>query len=238
MAILLSACRVKVWHLDLLTILYTSLSLALPPTLTSGSQSLWSSPLCACLQGKDINFCPSVSGPAEDCDPIIAATLYCQRRGYDRATGFMGPVPATSTVAMQLMLDGEPRPVWNTTGGVMERCEAKDGKTCDALSMVYCIREKMFVDPKVDGKPLDWCDITKDGEKECGREAARTFCVRNGFSHGAWSWNGPGVTVDADGATAKLDNVSLDASDPSGSGKVCDSKQGECPTFYSINCEK
>lgn len=191
-----------------------------------------------CLQGESINFCPSVSGPAQDCDPIIAATLYCQRSGYDRATGFMGPVPAASTVAMQLMLDGKPRPVWNTTEGVMERCEATDGKTCSALSMVYCIREKMSVNPQVEGKPLDWCANTADGKKECGREAARAFCVRNSFSHGAWSWNGPAGTVDADGAAAKLDTVSLDSSNLNGPGKVCDSKQEECQTFHSINCEK
>lgn len=119
----------------------------------------------------------------------------------------------------------------------MERCEAKDGQTCSALAMVYCIHEKMFVSPQVDGKPLDWC-ATTDGKIECGREAARAYCVRNGFSHGAWAWNGPARTADANGAAAKLETVSLDASNWSSPGKVCDSKQEECQTFYSINCEK
>jgi hypothetical protein len=107
--------------------------------------------------------------------------------------------------------------------------------------MVYCIREKMFVNPTADGKPLDWCAVTKDGKKECGKEAATAFCVRNGFSHGAWTWNGPAATeaTDAKGYRnlAKLDTVSLDASNWSGPGKVCNSKQEECKTFYSINCE-
>jgi hypothetical protein len=193
------------------------------------------------LQGSDINFCPSISGSPKDCDPIVAATLYCQRSGYDRAIDFIGPVPSNSTVAMQLVMDGKPRPVWNTTGGTMERCEAKDGKTCSALAMVYCIRDMLFVNPRVDGKPLDWC-ATTNGKKECGREAARAFCVRNGFSHGAWTWNGPADTqeVDAQGyrRPAKLDTVAVDESNSKGPGKVCNSKQEECKTFYSINCEK
>ena len=192
-------------------------------------------------QGVDINFCPSTSGDPKDCDPIVAANLYCQRSGYDRATYFLGPIPANSTVAMRLTVAGKPRPVWNTTEGVMERCEAKGGKTCSAFRMVYCIREKMFVNPTVDGKPLDWCAITKDGKKECGKEAASAFCVRNGFSHGAWAWNGPAATETtyAEGYPKpyKVDTVSLDASDSKSPGKVCNSKQEECKTFSSINCE-
>jgi len=184
--------------------------------------------------GVPINFCPSVSRPAKFCDPIVAASLYCQRAGYDRATHFEGPVPAKSTVAMQLMLNGEPRPLWNTTGGTMERCEATSGKTCSTFKMIYCIHDKMFVRPTVDGKPLDWC-ATKDGKQECGREAADAFCVRNGFSHGAWSFNGPAVSTDSNGA--KQDTVALDANKWTAPGKVCDSKKGGCTTFYSINCE-
>lgn len=186
------------------------------------------------LQGVPINFCPSVSRPAKFCDPIYAASLYCQRAGYDRATHYTGPVPANSTVAMQLMMNGEPRPVWNTTGGVMERCEAKNGKTCSTFGMIYCIHDKMFVSPMVDGKALDWC-ATRDGKTECGKAAADAFCERNGFSHGAWSFKGPTGSLDSKGN--KQDTVSIDARKRDAPGKVCNSKQGDCQTFVSINCE-
>jgi hypothetical protein len=145
---------------------------------------------------------------------------------------------------MQLMLDGKPRPVWNTTGGVMERCEAEDGKTCSALGMVECIDDKMYTNPQVDGKPLDWCTTTADGTKSCGGGVAWDFCARMGALHGTWAWNGPAdaFAVDAKGVRTELDTVSLDLKDFKGpAGKIpvkvaCNGKQGECKTFYSINC--
>lgn len=111
----------------------------------------------------------------------------------------------------------------------MERCEAKDGKTCSALGMVDCLRDKMYTSPKVDGKPLDWCTTTANGATECGRKVAWWFCARNGALHGTWAWNGP--------TDAELGTVSLDPIDFKGPVKTaCDGKQGECKTFFSINC--
>lgn len=124
----------------------------------------------------------------------------------------------------------------------MERCEAKNGKTCSTFRTINCIHDKMFIRPKVDGKSLDWCATTKDGKQDCGKAAANAFCIRNGFSHGAWSFNGPFESKVFEGsAYVGQDTVALDADDgyaPASKLKVCDSKKGDCTTFISINCEK
>lgn len=189
------------------------------------------------MQGVPIDFCPSLSSKPEECG-IPAATLYCQRAGYDRATYFEGPVSANETVAMQLMMDGEPRPVWNTTGGQMKKCQATAGRNCSTFFMVYCIHDKMFENPTVNGTALDWC-ATVDGTKDCGRAAADLFCVCNGFSHGAWAFSGPMTSIDPKGRGQ--DTISLNSqaqlSSGDGTSKVCSSKPNSCNTFVSISCE-
>jgi hypothetical protein len=102
-------------------------------------------------------------------------------------------------------------------------CEASNGKNCLTFVAVNCIREKLFLDPRVEGKVLDWC---LEGDTKCGREAANDFCIKQGFSHGSWSYGGPYFTALGD-----------DTIQPK-TGRVCNSKTEKCQAFSSIFCEK
>jgi hypothetical protein len=189
-----------------------------------------------CLQGVPINYCPTVDGDPKDCDAALAATLYCYRLGYamsGQAVLYKGPKPVKETVALALMLDGKQRPPWNTTGGVMEKCETKGNKTCYTFESLHCVDTKFFLAPKVDGIPLDWC-TDQNRTADCGKAAARAFCNNNGFDQ-AESWNGPIPTKEFPSYTWVGFGNNTDTVTAAGK-KACDSKKGECNTFLSINC--
>lgn len=148
------------------------------------------------------------SGEPEECG-LPAADAWCKNIGYDRTIGFEGPtlsLLAKKTLAVNSALT----------------CEASGGKNCSTFQTVNCIREKLFLDPTVEGKLLDWC---LEGDKGCGREAATSFCVKQGFSHGSWSYGGPYLSSFRDTYQPKT-------------GRVCSSKTGKCQAFSSIFCEK
>jgi len=178
-------------------------------------------------KGTPVNFCPSASGQAKDCDASAAASLFCRSVGYVSATKFSGPVPADSTVALQVMADGKPRLIWTTTAAMIEGCQSNDGKACSTFSSIECVGARTYANPVIDGKPLDWCMTTADGTKACGKDAANGWCVRTSSFRGVVAVSGPVRTA--------LDTVQLD-----GSGRdakpACNGKGGGCQAFQNITC--
>lgn len=162
------------------------------------------------MQGTPLDYCSTLS-PTAGCG-APAADMWCKNFGYDRAVGFTGPTPVTSgakTTAVQSKEQCDPS---TTSGG------------CSTFVAINCIREKLFIDPRVDGKLLDWC--TEGSDKGCGREAASAFCVSQGFSHGAWSYGGPYTpSIDEDTFQPKTK-------------RTCSGKTETCQAFSTIWCEK
>jgi hypothetical protein len=156
-----------------------------------------------------LDYCTTPnSAKLEECG-LAAADAWCRNFGYDRTTGFTGPTPVSSgakTLAVSSNLT----------------CEAANGKNCSTFVAVNCIREKLFLAPKVEGKVLDWC---VEGDKGCGREAANDFCFKQGFSHGSWSYGGPYLSSFSDTYQPK-------------NGRVCNSRTEKCQAFSSIFCER
>lgn len=179
------------------------------------------------LQGIPVNFCPSASGQAKDCDASAAASLFCRSVGYVSATKFSGPVPADSTVALQVMADGKLLPAWTTTAAMIEGCGAEVGKTCSTFSSVDCVGARTYANPVIDGKPLDWCMTDPNGAKVCGKDAANGWCVRTFSFRGVVAVSGPMRTA--------LDTVQLGA-DGKDAKLACNGKQGGCQTFQNITC--
>lgn len=162
------------------------------------------------FQGLRLDYCSTTpnNGSAEDCGQP-AADAWCRALGYDLTTGFTGPTPVdpgNKTLAI----------------ASNQTCEATPGRNCSTFVVINCIRSKLFLDPTVNGTLLDWC---VDGDKGCGREAANAFCIKQGFSHGSWSYGGPYVSGFRDTIQPTT-------------GRVCDSKAEKCQAFSSIFCER
>jgi len=159
------------------------------------------------IQGGLLDYCLT-SDVGDGCG-TPAAEAWCKSLGYDRALGITGPVPA---------------PAGNKTVTIQSREECvvgSGGKNCSTFLTINCIREKLFVDPSVDGKLLDWC---LEGNTGCGRPAASAFCVSQGFSHGAWAFGGP--------YQPSVDAIVLQPK----TGRTCDSQREKCQAFSSIFC--
>lgn len=131
-----------------------------------------------------------------------AANEYCRRKGYSGGAKTFGALRLSS---------GRTRVLSNNA-----ICDTSF-HVCDTFSYIDCKGSGRFINPTINGQPLDGCASFESG---CKNEAADGFCQLKGYSR-ASSFAKKALTS---GTTLTLD------------GALCDTTVHGCGTFSYIQC--
>lgn len=104
---------------------------------------------------------------------LVIASKYCHMMGYDKARQFIRDynVGITNFIDVPASCHG-----WRCDGFKTIKCESI---LAHKPPHSYHFRDRRFVFPRYEGYRVDWC---YNGQNNCGRRAAYSFCRRMGYT--------------------------------------------------------
>jgi hypothetical protein len=149
--------------LSLMLVLASALTFAAPKK-DNAYRNFWH-PM---IRGERVDYC---NLPGTECGMPIAHR-YCQMMGYDFASQeIKAPnIGFTRHLDCRTQCKG-----WRCNGFMLIGC----AKKFSPVAKVYNYRKRYFAYPRYNNYRIDWC---YSKQKDCGRRAANSFCLRMGYS--------------------------------------------------------